>query len=138
MTLDLEKYCKNYSIPADPMAYTLYLLLERFQYFLEDYHGMGKAIYERFNSKLQKKVELVHKEFSKNPNFPKPTNFIRVIGNVINGDPIEHPILQFADFFAYVPWVKCRYARTRRYNQIIHKYYKFNSIYLRKRGNYEI
>jgi hypothetical protein len=37
------------------MAYSMYLILERFQYFLEDHDARGEAMYERYTSILQKK-----------------------------------------------------------------------------------
>ena len=41
VSIDLKKHCKKYLRPVNPIAYGLYLILERFQYFLEDYNGKG-------------------------------------------------------------------------------------------------
>jgi hypothetical protein len=83
---------------------------------------------------------MVHKGFANNPNFPKLTKFNNIVGKVKDGDPLLEPILQFTDFFAYVPWVKCttKCERISRYADIKHKYYNLDYPWPYKRGNYEI
>lgn len=107
VTIDLLKHYTKYSIPYTPRSYALFLIQERFQYFLEDNNETGHAIYEGYVSRLQKSVELLHKYFHTNPNFPKFTDFKNVTRETRNGDPLLEPILQLADFFAYIPWIKC-------------------------------
>lgn len=140
VTLDLDNHCRKYSKPANPRAYTLLLLLERFQYFLEDKNTKGEALYEMYNSRLRKKVELVQKHLLDNENFPKPTALSNVSRRVKFGDPTKEPILQFADFFAYVPWIRSTtdYNAENRWNEIKHKYYNFDHLLQFKRGNLEI
>jgi hypothetical protein len=103
VTIDLASHC-NYPHPANPRAYSLLLILERFQYFLEDNNSTGKAIYERFNAKMRKKVEIELRWLRSIPTFPVPTNLNNIQGRVITGDPTKQPILNIADFFTYLPY----------------------------------
>ena len=140
ITLDIHFHCTKYSIPFSPRAYALFLILERFQYFLVDYNESGEVVYERYNSPIRKNVELLHAHLKENPSFPKYTHFDNILGGVKDGDPLLEPVLQFADFFAYIPFLKrtssCK--KLRRWNQIKHKYYNFDHPDYRKRGNYEV
>ncbi|MCA2004141.1 MAG: DUF3800 domain-containing protein, partial [Candidatus Nitrosotenuis sp.] len=124
VTIDLDKHCE-YEYPADPRAYALLLILERFQYFLEDNHDFGTAIYEKFNAKLRKKVEMEQKWLRKIPTFPSPTDLHLLAERVRNGDPAAEPMLQIADFFAYLPWLRkmSDNQATSRLYSIIQKYY---------------
>ena len=70
VTLDLYNHCRKYSSPLNPRGYTMYLLLERFQLFIEEKNDNGIAIYENYNSHLRKKVEQVHKWIVEYPDFP--------------------------------------------------------------------
>jgi Protein of unknown function (DUF3800) len=63
VTIDLQKHYTKYSNPFSPRAYGLYLMFERFQYFLRDNNENGEVIYERYNPKIRKNVELLHKHF---------------------------------------------------------------------------
>lgn len=139
VTIDLEKHYSKYTSPKTPIAYGLYLILERFQYYLEENGEKGRAIYEQYNDTLKRKVSQTHKEFDENHNFPKFTNFGNLI-DICNGDPYSEYMLSFADFFAFVPWKKCDSCCTlvRRYEEIKHKYYNLDHPFYRKRGNYEI
>jgi hypothetical protein len=140
VTINKELHYNTYRNPINPTGYAMYLMLERFQYFLEDHNDVGFAIYERYNSKMRKMVDRVHRWLKSLGTFPTPTNFGNIIHNVKNGDPKTHPILQHADFFAYVPWRRSEscYKATNRYNEIKHKYFNFcHSTYF-KRGNVEI
>lgn len=140
VTLDIHNHCTKYSRPFSPRAYALFLMLERFQYFLEDNNGKGEAVYERYDSSIRKNVELLHAHLKDSPSFPKYTDFNNIIGSVKNGDPVLEPILQFADFFAYVPWIKhsSLHTKLRRWNEIKHKYYNLDHLSPRRRGNYEV
>lgn len=124
ITIDLDKHCK-YSRPADPRAYSLLLILERFQYFLQDKNDIGIAIYEKFNSKMRKKAEFEQKWLKKIPKFPVPTDLSLLKDRVRNGDPIKEPMLQISDFFAYAPWIKqmSNGQASKRFYQILPKYY---------------
>jgi hypothetical protein len=140
VTIDLKKHCENYSSPYNPIAYALYLILERFQYFLEDYYTKGRVTYERFYPRLQRKVYQVHIDLKKNPNFPYHTNFENIIGRVKNGDPTTEPVLNFADFMAYIPWIKCSSQNSKcfMWNEIKSKFYNLDHPNPFLRGNYEI
>ena len=140
VTLNLYYHCYHYSKPVSPRAYTLRLLLERFQYFLEDNNERGDASYERYNSQLRKKVELAQKHLLANDNFPKPTTLSNLSKRVKSGDPLKEPVLQFADFFVYIPWIRSttNCQALDRWNEIKHKYYNLDHSFLFKRGNLEI
>jgi Protein of unknown function (DUF3800) len=78
VTIDLDRHCTKYNKPVSPLAYALYLIMERFQYFLEEKNQTGEIIYERYNSILRHRVNQVHRGFNENPNFPKFTGFINI------------------------------------------------------------
>ena len=127
-------------MPVNATAYTLYLILERFQYFLEELDENGKVIYEWFGGSLRKRVGIVHKQLTVTYAFPKYTYFNNINRRICNGNPCNEYMLQFADFFAFAPWIKCESngTKTRRYNEIKHKYYNLDHPTSRRRGNYEI
>lgn len=137
VTIDKERHCKKYSQPANPLGYILFLMLERFQYFLDEVQDEGIVIYERYNSNIRHAVDRVHRWLRSLPNFPTRTNFDSIVRSVVNGDPCSEPILQYADFFAYVPWILSTTdgKANRRYNQIKHKYYNLDYWYSYERGN---
>jgi len=128
ITIDLEKHCK-YPRPADPRAYSLLLMLERFQYFLEDEWDQGIAFYEKFNAKMRKKVENELKWLQNIPTFPTPTSLYLLDGKVRNGDPAKETILQISDFFAYAPWIKKMTDgdSVSRFYSIVFKYYNIGA-----------
>ena len=99
VTLDLYSHCYYYSKPVSPRAYTLRLLLERFQYFLEDNNERGDASYERYNSQLRKKVELAQKHLLANDNFPKPTTLSNLSKRVKSGESVEGTSSTICRFF---------------------------------------
>lgn len=86
VTLDLEKHCQKYNRPAHPVAYTLLVMLERFQYLLEETGDTGTAIYEKFNSKMRKKTEIEFKWLNNNSSFPAFSALDNIKGKVRNGD----------------------------------------------------
>ena len=140
VTIDKEKHCKRYTNPVNPLGYGLYIMLERFQYFLQDHNDEGVVIYERYNSNMRKLVERAQKWLITLAAFPTPINLDKIAKKVINGDPKNEPILQYADFVTYAPWIrstsegKC----TKRYDRIKHKYYNLDHNSSFKRGNVEI
>lgn len=140
VTIDIEKHCRRYGVPINVRAYTLFLLLERFQYFLEDHGTQGRAIYEKYNSKLRHKIEKIHQWFIEYPNFPKITDFKNIQGIVREGDPLSEHVLQFADFFTYAPYKLCMSNGIQRcrFDEIKHKYYNLDHMFPYKRGNYKI
>ena len=133
VTIDLDNHCKRYPNPVNPRAYALLLILERFQYFVEEQGSTGRAIYERFNAKMRKKAEMELKWLKKIPTFPTPTNLSRLNKHVESGDPTAQPILNFADFFAYLPYLRreSNGKATKRWDEINFKYYNFNGGWLK-------
>jgi hypothetical protein len=140
VTIDIEKHCKKYDYPVNPRAYALYLILERFQHFLQLLYKQGEVIYERYNSVFRKKVQQVHNYFLRNEFFPTFTSFQNIIGHVKNGDPTTEPVLIFSDFMAYAPWIKSvsQNQKVRRWNEIKHKYFRLDHANPFLRGNYEL
>lgn len=139
VTIDLDKHCKRYSKPVNVRAYALLIMLERFQYFLERYDQHGEAIYEEFNSRLQKKAEITQRWLATRPTFPTPTSRENVAKQVKHGDPFREPMLQFADFFAFAPYIKCasKGKKTSRLDSVHHKYFNISGSWM-KRGFVEI
>ena len=140
VTIDLDRHCKRYKENAsDPMAYSMLIMLERFQDFLEETNDEGIAIYERFNQRLRRKVEYTWKwlKFALSLRHHKELDNIK--GHVKNGDPKIYPILQISDFFAFSVWIKRTTGGelSDRWNSIKHKYYKLDDGWY-KAGNYEI
>ena len=139
VTIDLATHCTKYPNPANPVAYSLLLLRERFQYFLEDNNSAGKVIYERFNAKMRKKTELASKWLQGIPTFPNPTRLQNIQPKVAYGNPTSEPILQFADFFVSSVWIRKTTSHQNKsdWESIKHKYYNFNGNWLRT-GNVEL
>jgi hypothetical protein len=132
VTIDLASHC-TYPRPANPRAYSLLLILERFQYFLEANNSTGKAIYERFNAKMRKKAELELKWLQSIPTFPTPTNLNNIHRKVITGDPTREPILNIADFFASLPYTfRNTFGRIKTdFDYVKPKYYNLYGGWLR-------
>lgn len=134
-TIHKPSHEANYEWSVNVRAYTLLLCLERFQYFLEDVNGEGRAIYERFTNNLRRKMSGELYRLQAIPTFPYFTNLDKIKGKVRNGDPTREVILQFSDFFVYAPHIKlvtC-HRKERRWQQIKGKYYELNGIW-KKRG----
>ena len=106
VTINLEQHYRKYDNPVNPQAYAMLIMLERFQDFLEEKNGEGKAIYERFNKKTRKKVEYAMEGLRVSLRLRHYKELSNIRGHVENGDPKIHPILQLADFFAYVEWIR--------------------------------
>lgn len=139
VTINLERHCKKYYTPANPKAYAMLIILERFQDFLEENGADGRAIYEKFNKKTRKKIERTIvglKEILRLRNY-KELNNIR--GHVENGDPNTSPILQLADFFVYAVWIKSITSDSskNRWLSIKNKYYRLDYGWY-KAGNVKI
>ena len=54
--------------------------------------------------------------------------------DIQNGDPLQEPILQLADFFAYATQIKYRTngKKQRRWKSIMKKYFNFDGSYYKK------
>ncbi len=128
VTIDLMQHCKKYDMLVDPKSYAMLIMLERFQYFLEEQEKEGIVIYERFNKKTRKKVERTIKKLQKMLRYQHYKELKSVRGHVKNGDPQKEPILQISDFFAYAVWGSHTGSRDvkNRIKSIQHKYYNLN------------
>jgi len=125
-TINKSIHEDKYDWSVNVRAYTLLICLERFQFFLEDYAGEGKAIYERFSNNLRRKMTKELQLLQSIPTFPYFTNMEKIKGKVRNGDPVEERILQFSDFFVYAPHIKLvtSHKADRRWQQIKNRYYE--------------
>ena len=57
-------------------------------------------------------------------NFPILASFTRINPHIQNGDPTQQPILNFADFFAHLPYTyKTSGQYSPYYELIMHKYF---------------
>lgn len=140
VTINLDRHCKKYKEKAaDPMAYSMLIMLERFQDFLEEENGEGIAIYERFNQRLRRKVEYTWSWLKYALSWRHYKKLKNIKGKVKNGEPKTDPILQISDFFAFSVWTKKTSdgKRSERWNSIKHKYYKLDHGWYTA-GNYEI
>ena len=126
VTIDLDAHCRKYTKSISPKAYALYLMKERFQYFLEDHDSRGNVIVERFNAKMRKRSEQVIRRLLRTPDFPIPTSFSRIDPHTLNGDPTQQPILNLADFFAYLPYIDKTGSQSPYYKLIMHKYFNLH------------
>ena len=139
VTINLERHCKRYVWPANPQAYAMLIMLERFQDFLEEWGADGRVVYERFNKRARKKAERTIKELREVLRFRHYKELSNIIGGVENGDPKMFPILQLADFFAYATWIKgtTGNASKDRWSSIKGRYYRLDCGWY-KEGNVEI
>lgn len=140
VTINLEHHCVRYEEKAaDPRAYSMLIILERFQDFLEERNEEGIAIYEKFNHQLRRKVDytmtwlrdaLHHRHYKELDNIKGP---------VKNGDPEKEPILQLSDFFAYATWIRSKTSGKSedRWQSIKDKYFRLYDGWYRA-GNVEI
>ena len=140
VSINIKNHFEKYRYPENIYGYALYLLLERFQYFLNENNQNGRIIYERYSDRLRHKVHSAHKSFKNNSNFPNYTDFRNILGDIEKGNPYSEPMLSFADFFVYAPWIKCESCckKSRRYEEIKHKYYNLDHRLRLMRGNCEI
>ena len=124
--MDLNVHCRKYDEPISPRAYALLLLRERFQYFLEEHDSHGVVIYERFNAKMKRRTEQMIRQL-RTYNFTTPTSLSRIDSRIQNGDPTQQPILNLADFFAYLPYTyKTSGRHSQYYELIMNKYFNLN------------
>lgn len=133
-TINKSTHVAKYDSPVNVRAYTLLICLERFQYFLEEQNDDGIVIYERFNTRLRKKMGAEMAKLRRIPSFPHLTNLHKIKGNIANGDPVKEKILQFSDFFAYAPHIKLitGHRNESRWNEIKEKYYAIDGDWTRR------
>ena len=105
VTIDLSKHYDKYTMPINPVSYALYVMLERFQYFLDYENEKGVAIYERFSATMRKKAEMDIRRLRRLTKFKFYSELSNIDAPIKYGDPARDPILQMADFFVYLPWL---------------------------------
>ncbi len=140
VTIDLFDHRNKYRNPVKPRAYSLILIKERFQYFLEERNSRGKVIYEEYDYDLRKQVQFGY-NYLNQTNFSFHSNLDNIDGDVIDGDPLEEIVLQFADFAVYPAYRKCKSCNNekRRFDEICHKYYNLDyNPYKSRRGNVHV
>ena len=133
-TLDLIGHYENYNQPFNPLAFGLIVLFERFiNHMKEENIKTGSIIYERFNRGLRELVYKQHKDIQKTK-FRTRLNLDKIIKYIEDGDPTKEPILQFADFWAYLPFLNERsFLDVQDYSE---QHYSFNTE--RNAGNVSI
>ena len=131
--INLEKHFDKYDEPEDPKAYALVLMLERFQDFLASKASQGIVKYERINRTERKRLKGAMKGLKR---MLAPSHYVElknITGDIRSGDPLEEPILQLADFFAYATHVGYRsnWTKQDRWKSVKEKYYNPNGGYYR-------
>ena len=136
VALDLENHYGKYIQPFNPKAYTLLVMMERFQLFLSGKQSMGIAFYEEFHYKERVNIQNIMLASQRMLSPIRHVSLNNIHENIKDGDPIKQPILQLADFFAYATHVNYRTDRTKRtrWNYVKRKHFKFEGSYY-TRGN---
>ena len=128
VTICKSDHISRYDYPMNVRAYTLWLCLERFEYFLQGTKDDGVVVYERFSTRLRKKMNAEIIETCKRSRLLIFTNSVRIWGRIINGDPVKEKVLQFPDFFVYAPYIKTvrGHKKGNRWQEIRNKCYGRN------------
>lgn len=129
--INLVRHFDKYDEPEDPKAYALVLMLERFQGFLASKDSQGIVIYESINRTERKRLKGTMKGLKR---MLAPNHYVElknIPGGIRSGDPLEEPVLQLADFFAYATHIKYRsnWAKQDRWKSVKEKYYNPNGGY---------
>ena len=135
VTIELESHYKRYDNPINPLSYCMICLLERVQrYMLDNNVSSIKVVYERF-TKSQRDRVFKDQNYLKSVGFQTNIDLNKLSNYIHNGDPIKEPVLQFADFWTYLPYIKEKsYLDVER--NFSHQYYNYSTGTMR--GNYEI
>jgi len=133
-SIDLVGHYQYYVKHAvNPLAFGLIVLIERLLYFMRaNKIKSANVVYERFTESLR---DMVHKEqnYLRNTNFKTNIDLKKLFTFVDSGDPTKEIVLQYADFWAYIPFNKLRSEiRMEGFSNI------FNYNTEIKRGNVEI
>ena len=135
-TLDLESHYKQYSMPIHPQVYTLTTFLERLLSYMNQNNIKSVHVeYERFNHSLRDNCIKKYEEIKKYTNFRTKLNVSEALKLISNGDPCISKILQFADFWAFIPYSK-KLAELN-FNKFKNNF-KENEMNMGKNGNYFI
>ena len=121
VTVDLEKYRKKDKAMANPDSYAFLHLWERFQGFLGG-ERTGRVIYERLGKNHKVKIKRDVRKLAR-AGLGAGTTFQRIRQEIEGGDPVRHPVLQLADFFACVGWRRSTSSRGGRWWESIKSRY---------------
>lgn len=136
ISLDLEGHYKKYSVPLNPQAYTLTLFCERIlSYMGKNNIPSVKVEYEKFNHALRDKCIKSFKQTTRFTNFRTRLDVPKCLKVIHDGDPCKSPLLQYADFWAFIPYSKMRSKLD--FNKFKNNF-KLNSMNKGQDGNYFI
>ena len=108
-TIDLVGHYTNYNKPIDPLAYGLICMLERLSYCKQDEDIKEvRIIYERFNRTQRMQIATTYK-YLEHTGFHTSLDLNKLPGDIESGDPTKEPLLQFTDFWTYLPYIRERY-----------------------------
>ena len=102
-TINLIGHYKKSAKSVNPLVLGLIMLVERFfDYTKEKNVKNTSIIYERFNKAIR---ECVYQDYKllEQTDFKTRLNFKEIIRD---GDPTKEPVLQFTDFWTYLPFIK--------------------------------
>ena len=121
--IDLEDHYNYYADPFDPLSYGLLCMVERLRSYMTDFNiKQSQIIYERFDRHLRNRVYVASKKMKK-ANVQK-ANLGNLSKYVCYGDPREEVVLQFVDFWAYLPFnEECKRLQVYEFRL---KYYNYN------------
>jgi len=137
-TIDLANHYYQYKTPINPRYYALLLILERYQYFLEDSGSNGNVYYERVEGKLHKRMQRAHRNLSRWYNIPNPTNLANVNPRINFAHATLEKILQISDFFVHATWIRSEKNDNVRWESIKENYYNLDYWHTFRRGNCEV
>ena len=133
-TIELEQHYKAYANPVNPLAIGLIYLIERLDLYMTNNNITTVNIfYEKFTNSMQDEMFKQHNFLNTSTRFKTKLDLKKLCRYINNGDPIKEPILQFADFWTYLP-----YAREKsRLDEVdfSKQYYNYDVDYKMKRGN---
>lgn len=137
ITVNLEEHYEKHE-SVEPVALALLLLRDRFQNFLKEQNKNGFIVYELLSKRQKRKIEHHMKKLSKNMMFQDHVKFQNIRHHIRKGNPVKHPVLQLADFFAYSVWRRSTsHHAADRWESIKIKYYRLDES-SSKTGNIEI
>lgn len=125
-TIDLENHYQKYARPINPLAYGLNCMLERLLYYMEDNDiDSAGVVYERFTHSLRDVVRREQKYLVEETKFKTKPELHKLFRYIKNGDPTKEPVLQFADFWTYLPYIeeKSSLELEKKFSE---QYYNYN------------
>ena len=122
-TIDLEDHYKQYPTPFDPLGYGLLCMLERFVNYMNNFQiKKARIIYERFDRHMRNRVYRTSKAM-KNTRLSTRIDLDKLSGYINEGDPRIETTLQFADFWAYLPFnEECRWLQVYEFRSHYYNY----------------